>query len=276
MAKQSAAERGADPQEQANTEVKSQGGNETQIAPNQDDEATARERAVLRGGPGSDEAVQGFSFKYGDQEFKSQAELEAYIGDLHKEVDKKRKVVETTSPPPPPPPVVKQEELPDPMEAALKAFSDDVFTDPGKAAKALLEAHAKVLKHDMTQAYQTDQTMQGFWKGFYEKNKHLVGREKFVEYVMNKNLAELDPMPMSKAGEALANFVAEELKELGVAAPKPAANKRTITESPTLKSGEGEEKKSETQRAPNGETQPMSLTQSIKARQAARRAAATA
>lgn len=87
-------------------------------------------------------------------------------------------------------------------------ISDLMFVDPAKA----LALHAEKVKAELRGEYQRNQGEAQFWDQFYSDNPELRADHDEVRLIINNHLAELAPLPVSKASEKLAEMAHEHIK----------------------------------------------------------------
>lgn len=269
IARQGAGESGADESEAATAAALAAAGGVDEILG--EDLAGDRERAVMIGGPGDPQGAPAFAFKYGDQEFNTSEDLETYIQNLHTEIGKKKTEVATITTVPVAQPVAVVDTTP--KVSPYKAISEEFFTDPENAMAKLVKIAKQEATTELTAQYQADQNMKDFWSGFYKDNPNFVKHKDVIEnFILKKHWGEIAPLEMKAASKLLSEKVVGEFALLGVAQAKPVARQRTIIEgSQTARSGEA----TRPEKTPAATSaNPVSISGSLKARQAARRAAA--
>lgn len=219
----------------------------------------------------ADDAPKAEKVSVGGKEFEVPADLAAAIKAARSEAESK-----TTEG------AAREAELRRQLEAATKkpATGDDkgdkdpndeladlIFTDPKAALKAL-ESRIMAAVEGKT-AMKSAQA--AFWQQFYEKNPELKGAELVVEGVMGKNMGVLNPLPVEKASERLAELAHETLLKLGV--NKKQSKKGKQAEGGTESTG-GRSKDTDDVSEDSRSQQSGGISATLKARQQARRDAA--
>lgn len=141
--------------------------------------------------------------KIGTQEFNSMDEAIAYANDLE-QATKEQEAFERGKK------AAVPEPTPEPEKDELEGIEEELFVDPKKAIKKIVEVtrnntlkEVKKEKTEEQKAAEQAATVKKTWDDFYSKNTDLSKNQEFVQFVLQKN-PDLLQIETSKALEELA------------------------------------------------------------------------
>lgn len=224
--------------------------------------AALRERAVMSGGPGEEEADL-VSIKLGDRTFQVPAEMaEAYnaeVGRFSTEIEKAKKTGREAPP-------ARTDDTPPKKDAVVdeEDLTTLIFTDTKKAIAKITET----VRADLTKSYQEEQTRSAFWGDLEAENPELKGRRTLVTAVMQEHWNDLKDLKGKDAREKVAELTREEILSLSNQFNKGKSRAKGAAE--TLEGA------STGARRPSGSDEdrdntPRSLSAALKARKTKRR-----
>lgn len=154
-------------------------------------------------------------------------------------------------------------------EEFLPGFKDaDLFIRPTEFLAAFAGKIREDVKREVRGEYTADQSQKEFWSNFYGENKDLAGHKQLVNTVMMEHKEELAPLTVTQAKKKLAELtrgsILDIVKQFG------GDNKGGMGRERVEGSTSGSGRKSA---ASQQDAAPSSISATIKARQAARRAA---
>ncbi len=111
----------------------------------------------------------------------------------------------------------------DPNEANLR-----FFTDPNKALEERLSQERQKLEKAMREEMALDKERERFWGQFYSENKHLVGRDRFVQAIVAQEFDTLKDLPPDQSRKELAKIIN------GMLGVETKGQKRTLSDQPAM------------------------------------------
>lgn len=158
-----------------------------------------------------------------------------------------------------------------PAPAAADPFANietDLFADPKGTLLRFGEHVAKVVKEDLTKQYEASENRKVFWSEFYKENKDLSGEELIVNAVFNRDFNSLMAM---KGAEAMKHLSAKAKSEiLRLKGDQGGKGGKLVAEGGNEPGNLSKSRQSKPSDAPD-KALPMSLSQALRERRAARR-----